>query len=103
MRPRGTPPMPRAASRATEPVGMASTSRLGPPSPKRMMAPLPKRFSISEVVASIALSRSSPYFFSLTSRVLPFDLAITPLSFLFDGLSLPEHSFVVNPQSKKLS
>ena len=33
IRPRGTPPMPRAASSEMAPVGMASTSSSGPPSP----------------------------------------------------------------------
>ena len=52
--------MPSAASRASEPVGIASTSRLGPSSPKRMIAPFPNFFSISSVVDCRTLSRSSP-------------------------------------------
>ena len=45
IRPLGTPPMPRARSRAREPVGMDSAAVFRV-SPRRMMDPLPKVFSI---------------------------------------------------------
>src|SRR5919112_6090033 len=61
MRPRGTPPTPRARSSATEPVDTAGTfcaSR----SPSRMIAPRPNCFSIWRMAASTAGLRSpSPF------------------------------------------
>ena len=56
-RPRGTPPTPRAASRESEPVGMAGTSTFSR-LPSRMIEPLPNCFSICESAASIARARS---------------------------------------------
>ena len=58
MRPRGTPPMPSARSRDSDPVGMASTLT-GMSSPRRMMAPLPKFFSICAMAVSSALRLSA--------------------------------------------
>ena len=49
-----------AASRARAPVGMASTSSSGPPSPYLMMEPWPNFFSISALVVAIISSRSLP-------------------------------------------
>ena len=46
MRPRGTPPMPSAASSGNEPVGMTPMLRFCPPSPNFMMEPLPNFVSI---------------------------------------------------------
>ena len=40
IRPRGSPPIPRARSRDREPVGMDSTT-MSALSPRRMMEPLP--------------------------------------------------------------
>src|SRR6478672_971921 len=57
IRPRGSPPMPRARSRARAPVGIASTPTL-PRSPRRMMAPFPNCFSIWPSAMSSDLSRS---------------------------------------------
>src|SRR4029079_483744 len=60
IRPRGTPPTPKARSNATEPVGMTSTAR-APRSPRRMIAPRPNCFSIWRMAASTARLRS-PFF-----------------------------------------
>src|ERR1700692_742229 len=57
MRPRGRPPMPRATSRAIEPVGITSTgTRVS--SPSRMIEPLPNCRSIWRSAASSALPLS---------------------------------------------
>ena len=53
MRPLGTPPMPRAMSRDSEPVGMASTM-MWEFSPRRMMEPLPYSRSIWAMAVSSA-------------------------------------------------
>ena len=45
-RPRGTPPMPSAASSGSAPVGIAPMLRSWPPSPNFMMEPLPNLVSI---------------------------------------------------------
>src|SRR5919106_2695969 len=62
IRPRGTPPTPRARSSATEPVETAGTfcaSR----SPRRMIEPRPNCFSIWRMAALTARPRSpSPFF-----------------------------------------
>src|SRR5690554_1310771 len=58
MRPRGTPPMPRARSRASAPVGMTETF-CAAASPIFMMAPLPNCRSIWPSAMSSALSRST--------------------------------------------
>ena len=76
MRPRGTPPMPSAASRASEPVGMASTSMLGPSSPNLMMEPLPNFLIISSSVALRTFSRSSPVVAGRISLDVPLVLAM---------------------------
>src|SRR3954453_21324781 len=57
-RPRGRPPMPRAMSRAIEPVGMTFMATSGL-SPSRMTEPLPNCLSIWARAMSSALSRSS--------------------------------------------
>src|SRR3954453_2541036 len=57
-RPRGRPPMPRAMSRAIEPVGMTFMATSGL-SPRRMTEPLPNCLSIWARAMSRALSRSS--------------------------------------------
>src|SRR5262245_32457492 len=56
-RPRGMPPTPRAASRESDPVGMAGTSTFSR-LPRRMIDPLPNCLSICARAASIALARS---------------------------------------------
>src|SRR3954451_12494507 len=57
-RPRGSPPMPRATSRAIEPVGMTSIGgRLF--SPRRITDPLPNWRSICARAVSSAFSRSA--------------------------------------------
>src|SRR3990170_110465 len=58
MRPRGTPPMPNAMSRAREPVGTASTAMWEEASPSRMMAPRPNCFWIWPIARSRACRRS---------------------------------------------
>src|SRR3712207_2336800 len=57
-RPRGRPPMPRAMSRAIEPVGMTLIA-CAALSPSRMTEPLPNCLSIWARAMSRALSRSS--------------------------------------------
>src|SRR3954464_9325117 len=57
-RPRGRPPMPRAMSRAIDPVGMTFMATSGL-SPRRMTEPLPNCLSIWARAMSRALSRSS--------------------------------------------
>ena len=57
MRPLGSPPTPRATSRATDPVGMTETGgRVS--SPRRMTEPLPKLLSIWARAVARALERS---------------------------------------------
>src|SRR2546428_296826 len=56
-RPRGIPPTPRAASRESEPVGIAGTSTFSR-LPRRMIEPLPNCLSICARAASIARARS---------------------------------------------
>src|SRR5437016_4734695 len=51
------PPMPRAMSRPSEPVGRQATSCASASSPSFMMAPLPNCFSIWLTARSIARSR----------------------------------------------
>src|SRR6185437_1476019 len=58
MRPRGTPPMPTAASRLKDVVEIAGTSETSR-SPRRMIDPLPNLFSMPDRAASIALPRST--------------------------------------------
>src|SRR5829696_5616681 len=55
IRPRGTPPMPRARSSASEPVGIASTLTV-PLSPSRIKAPSPNSFLMPLTVFSSAAS-----------------------------------------------
>src|SRR3954451_1093063 len=55
IRPRGTPPIPRARSRARAPVGIASTGR-ALSAPSRISAPWPKSRSIWVTAASRAAS-----------------------------------------------
>src|SRR5215213_8168762 len=57
-RPRGTPPTPRAMSRARAPVGMEATLWRSS-SPMRMIEPFPNCRSIWEMAASIALLLSN--------------------------------------------
>src|SRR5436305_383903 len=54
------PPMPRATSRASEPVGITETPWPAGCSPSRMMAPFPYCFSTWESVTSSIFSRSIP-------------------------------------------
>src|SRR6266404_4266369 len=57
MRPRGSPPVPSAMSRPSEPVETIPTSAAGASAPpSRMMAPLPNCFSMSPSTAPTALS-----------------------------------------------
>src|SRR5687768_1916072 len=58
MRPRGTPPIPMAASSDSDVVEIAGTSETSR-SPRRMIDPLPKRFSILSSAASMARLRSA--------------------------------------------
>src|SRR5215813_8308492 len=59
MRPRGTPPTPRAMSSEMEPVEMAWMSRTsGSSFPSRMMEPLPNWRSTAPIASSIAFSFS---------------------------------------------
>src|SRR2546428_583613 len=55
-RPRGIPPTPRAASRESEPVGIAGTSTFSR-LPRRMIEPLPNCLSICAGAAAIAWAR----------------------------------------------
>src|SRR5688572_28875564 len=57
MRPRGSPPTPRAMSSPSEPVGTTFTSGGAISSPRRMMLPFPNCFSMVETASSMALSR----------------------------------------------
>jgi hypothetical protein len=59
MRPRGTPPMPRAMSSPREPVEMASMLPMAVPSPIRITDPLPNCFSIWLSAAASAFLRFS--------------------------------------------
>src|SRR5215212_2294239 len=54
IRPRGTPPTPRARSSARAPVEIEATFR-GPSSPMRMIEPLPNCFSIWETAFVLAV------------------------------------------------
>src|SRR5687768_4085200 len=58
-RPRGSPPMPSAISRPSEPVETASTSYDAAASPRRMTEPLPNCFSIWPSAAESAFLRLS--------------------------------------------
>src|SRR3954451_19697813 len=58
-RPRGSPPMPSAMSRPSEPVEMASTSYDAAASPRRMTEPFPNCFSICPSAALSAFLRLS--------------------------------------------
>src|SRR5215470_10582019 len=59
MRPRGTPPTPRAMSSEMEPVEMTWMSRMsGSSLPSRMMEPLPNWRSTAPIASSIAFSFS---------------------------------------------
>ena len=59
MRPRGTPPMPSAASSGSAPVGITPMLRSLPPSPNFMMEPLPNFDSIWSVVSLSIFAFSS--------------------------------------------
>src|ERR1019366_5539257 len=58
MRPRGNPPVPRAASMAMEPVEMTETGTMASFEPSRTIEPLPNCFSICPKVCSSARARS---------------------------------------------
>src|SRR5215218_5547322 len=58
MRPRGTPPMPRARSSDSAPVGIACTRTCAPGSPMRMTVPLPNSRSICVSAPCRAASRA---------------------------------------------
>ena len=57
-RPRGTPPMPSAKSRLTEPVEIDGMIAMASFWPSRMIEPLPNCFSIWPTASSMALRRS---------------------------------------------
>ena len=58
MRPRGSPPVPRAMSSPIDPVEMTGTSTVASPVPRRISVPLPNCFSMSARVAVSARERS---------------------------------------------
>src|SRR5436305_12193054 len=58
-RPRGKPPMPRAASKEMAPVEITDIGTMASFEPKRMIEPLPNCFSICANARSTALFRSS--------------------------------------------
>ena len=58
--PLGTPPIPKAASRASEPVGIAATWSVAAFSPSFMSEPLPNFFSICSLVTSRIFSFFGP-------------------------------------------
>src|SRR5829696_2044219 len=82
MRPRGTPPTPRAMSRGSAPVEIASTS-IAPTSPSFIRAPCPKFCSICLTATCSAWSRAFASF-SPASLKLGFSaIGVTSQSFAF--------------------
>src|SRR5688572_20311929 len=76
-RPRGSPPIPSAISRPSEPVETDSLSTTLSRCPRRMIEPLPKARSICESAASNALFLSIS---SLSANLTTFsDIAVSPL------------------------
>ena len=69
--PLGTPPRPRAASRASEPVEMTGISNTAPSCPILIIEPLPKCFSIWD----IARSTDFPFSDSIAIIIPPFTKA----------------------------
>ena len=69
IRPLGKPPMPSAASTASDPVEIASISCTPPSSPRRIIDPLPYCFSICDIASSSALAL-------LPSALCPFAFAM---------------------------
>src|SRR2546421_9366303 len=67
-RPRGTPPIPIAASRLNEVVEIEDTSATSR-SPRRMIDPLPNFFSILSSAASTAFPRSAPNLSSAITNI----------------------------------
>src|SRR5437588_4665211 len=68
IRPRGTPPMPIAASRLNDVVEIEDTSATSL-SPRRMIEPLPNFFSILSSAASTAFPRSAPNLSSAITNI----------------------------------
>src|ERR1700753_2698316 len=78
IRPRGTPPIPSARSRDSDPVGIESTL-IVPLSPRRISEPTPKSRSIWVTAASRAASLALPSF------------AVRPFKFTFSSAISDHH------------